>query len=87
MCKHYTSVFCPHDLFTNTKADLGVCGKVHDDMVREKYQKDASAVTREQFEDDFIRYARQILGEVDKRIVKGKQRLQTQFPEKVSSLL
>ncbi|XP_065558962.1 luc7-like protein 3 [Artemia franciscana] len=85
VCKHYTSVFCPHDLFTNTKADLGVCGKVHDDMVREKYQKDASAVTREQFEDDFIRYARQILGEVDKRIVKGKQRLQTQFPEKGSN--
>ena len=32
--KYYIVHFCPHDLFTNTKADLGTCGKIHDDALK-----------------------------------------------------
>lgn len=28
ICRHYLVKFCPHDLFTNTKSDLGLCEKV-----------------------------------------------------------
>ena len=28
VCRHYLVKFCPHDLFTNTKSDLGPCEKV-----------------------------------------------------------
>ena len=34
ICKYYIVQFCPHDLFTNTKADLGTCGKIHDDALK-----------------------------------------------------
>ncbi|KJE97199.1 hypothetical protein, variant [Capsaspora owczarzaki ATCC 30864] len=38
VCKHYLCGLCPHDLFPNTKMDLGKCAKVHDDKLREAYQ-------------------------------------------------
>ena len=34
ICKYYIVQFCPHDLFTNTKADLGACPKIHDDSLK-----------------------------------------------------
>ena len=37
VCKYYIVQFCPHDLFTNTKADLGACGKIHDDALKVRY--------------------------------------------------
>ena len=39
MCKFHLVQFCPHDLFTNTKADLGACPKIHDDEMRKKFQE------------------------------------------------
>ena len=45
VCKYYIVQFCPHDLFTNTKADLGACGKIHDDALKVWYHSiGASAV-------------------------------------------
>ena len=38
LCRLYIVDFCPHELFTNTKADLGPCGKVHDDAMRKMYE-------------------------------------------------
>ena len=36
VCKYALVEFCPHELFTNTRADLGACHKVHDvEMARE----------------------------------------------------
>ena len=37
VCKYYIVQFCPHDLFTNTKADLGTCGKIHDDALKVRW--------------------------------------------------
>ena len=39
VCKYYIVQFCPHDLFTNTKADLGACGKIHDDALKVRWLK------------------------------------------------
>ena len=36
ICKYYICGFCPHDLFINTKSDLGNCTKVHDDICKEE---------------------------------------------------
>ncbi len=36
VCKYYACAFCPHDLFTNTKSDLGPCDKVHDDNCKQQ---------------------------------------------------
>ena len=35
VCKWYICSFCPSELFTNTKSDLGPCNKLHDDYCRE----------------------------------------------------
>ncbi|KAI3631091.1 hypothetical protein MIR68_010581 [Amoeboaphelidium protococcarum] len=39
ICKHYLVAFCPHDMFINTKSDLGYCTKVHDERLRKEFQQ------------------------------------------------
>lgn len=66
--------FCPHDLFVNTRADLGQCAKVHDDEVKALYEK-SNSYKKQQYEDEFIRFCQSMLNEVERKIIKGKQRL------------
>ncbi|XP_046663310.1 luc7-like protein 3 isoform X1 [Homalodisca vitripennis] len=73
-CKFYMVKFCPHDLFVNTRADLGVCSKVHDDEVKALFEKSTS-YKKQAYEDEFIRFSQGMLNEVERKIVKGKQRL------------
>uniref|UniRef100_A0A1B6MU25 LUC7-like protein n=1 Tax=Graphocephala atropunctata TaxID=36148 RepID=A0A1B6MU25_9HEMI len=73
-CKFYMVKFCPHDLFVNTRADLGVCSKVHDDEVKALFDK-SSSYKKQAYEDEFIRFSQGMLNEVERKIVKGKQRL------------
>ncbi|XP_028548141.1 luc7-like protein 3 [Dendrobium catenatum] len=39
VCGPFMVRFCPHDLFVNTKSDLGLCPKIHDLKLKERYQK------------------------------------------------
>ncbi|GLH10633.1 hypothetical protein R5R35_009110 [Gryllus longicercus] len=73
-CKLYLVKFCPHDLFVNTRADLGACPKVHDDEVKALYEK-SNSYKKQQYEDEFIRFCQSMLNEVERKIIKGKQRL------------
>ncbi|PNF26933.1 Luc7-like protein 3 [Cryptotermes secundus] len=73
-CKLYLVKFCPHDLFVNTRADLGQCAKIHDDEAKSLYEKSHS-YKKQQYEDEFIRFCQSMLNEVERKIVKGKQRL------------
>ncbi len=55
-CKFFLVEFCPHDLFTNTKADLGPCGKVHDEAMKRMYEEDRNDSYRKtQCQDEFLR--------------------------------
>lgn len=74
-CKLYLVKFCPHDLFVNTRADLGACPKVHDDEAKDLFEKAPYSYRKQQYEDEFIRYCQSMLNEVERKIVKGKQRL------------
>ena len=38
VCHYYVCGFCPHELFVNTRADLGPCKKIHDEAIRKEYQ-------------------------------------------------
>lgn len=73
-CKYYMVKFCPHDLFVNTRADLGACSKVHDEEVRKQFQV-AKGHRKLQYQEDFLRFCVSMMNEVDRKIVKGKQRL------------
>lgn len=75
VCRYYMVRFCPHDLFHNTKADLGPCPNLHDEVVRQKYLNEAPPFTKTKFEDEFLKYCRSMLNEVERKIQKGEQRL------------
>jgi len=75
VCRYHLVRFCPHDLFHNTKADLGPCPNLHDEVVRTKYHAEAPPYTKTKFEDEFLKYCRSMLNEVERKIQKGEQRL------------
>ncbi|XP_068631679.1 luc7-like protein 3 isoform X2 [Battus philenor] len=75
-CKYFMVKFCPHDLFVNTRADLGACPKVHDDEVKELFEKADSSYKKAQYVEEFLRFCRHMISEVERKIQKGKQRLE-----------
>ena len=74
VCRYYLVQFCPHELFTNTKADLGPCNKIHDDDLKAKFQGD-SGPKKTQYVEDFLRFCQRMLQDLSTRIKKAKERL------------
>ncbi|XP_058835117.1 luc7-like protein 3 [Topomyia yanbarensis] len=74
-CTYFIVKFCPHDLFVNTRADLGQCGKLHDEEAKKLYENAKPSRKKMQYEDDFLRFCSNMINEVDRKIIKGKQRL------------
>ncbi|XP_017030763.1 luc7-like protein 3 [Drosophila kikkawai] len=75
-CQFYNVKFCPHDLFINTRADLGPCTRIHDEEARHLYEEARPSQRKRQYEDEFLRFCNVMLHDVDRKIQKGKQRLQ-----------
>lgn len=61
----------------NTRADLGQCPKLHDDEAKRLFDEapPRSAMRKRQYEDEFLRFCSNMINEVDRKIIKGKQRL------------
>ncbi|NP_001016304.1 luc7-like protein 3 [Xenopus tropicalis] len=74
VCKYYLCEFCPAELFTNTRSDLGPCEKIHDENLRKQYEK-SSRYMKCGYEKDFLRYLQSLLAEVERRIRRGHARL------------
>lgn len=74
VCKYYLCGICPHDLFVNTKADLGPCTKAHDDDLRKQYEE-SSRYGKCGYEDDYERFLRSLLNDVEKKIKRNQERL------------
>lgn len=75
VCPFYISHFCPHDLFTNTKADLGACANIHDDDLRSAYQQAEDSSKKQSCVDDFLRICQRMLSDVQSKIKRSKERL------------
>jgi len=75
VCRYYLVQFCPHELFTNTKADLGPCEKIHDDELKAKFNDEATASKRSLYLDDFLRFCQRMLQDLKSRISRAKERL------------
>ena len=75
VCRYYLVLFCPHDLFTNTKADMGPCGKIHDDDLKKKFHDDNESYKKGQYLDEFLRFCQKSLSDLQARIKKAKERL------------
>jgi len=75
VCRFYLVEFCPHELFTNTKADLGPCEKIHDEELKTKFKTEATGSKKGYYEDDFLRFCQRMLQDLNSRIKKAKERL------------
>ena len=74
MCKHFLCGYCPSELFTNTKADLGPCTDIHDEALRKDYQK-SDRFEKVGYEERWIDVLERIVSDVDKKIKRGHARL------------
>ncbi|KAJ3125209.1 Luc7-like protein 3 [Nowakowskiella sp. JEL0407] len=74
ICKHHLVSFCPHELFTNTKSDLGPCSNIHDDKLVEQY-RNSPDYGKLGYEQQFYSFLQNLVLQLDRTIRKGKERL------------
>ncbi|KAK3691461.1 splicing factor [Vermiconidia calcicola] len=70
VCRSHLAGSCPHDLFTNTKQDLGHCPKAHLPNLREEYQALPEEKKRElgfefDYKADIGKHVRECDGKID----------------------
>jgi hypothetical protein len=77
VCRSYLVGTCPHDLFTNTKQDIGVCPKVHNEPLKAEYEAaDAEQKRQWAFEYDYLRDMQKYIDECNRRIDTAQRRLE-----------
>jgi hypothetical protein len=77
VCKFFICGFCPNELFTNTKSDLGACTKSHDEYLKQMYHESPKK-NQYPYERDFIHYLERLIDDLDRRIKRGHDRLDVQ---------
>lgn len=75
VCKSYLVGTCPHDLFTNTKQDLGACPKVHSEPLQSEYLASADKA-KYGFEYDYMRDLLKYIDDCNRRIDAAQRRLE-----------
>ncbi|KAG6422346.1 hypothetical protein SASPL_118914 [Salvia splendens] len=84
VCGCYMVRFCPHDLFVNTRSDLGACQKIHDPKLKESFEmspRHDPFVPK--FEADLAQYCERLasfhhyyeVSDLDRRVRRGRERL------------
>lgn len=77
VCRSYIAGTCPHDLFTNTKQDLGPCPKVHAEGLKAEYEALSDSEKRRLgFEYDYMRDLQKYIDECNRRIDTAQRRLE-----------
>lgn len=76
-CRSYIVGTCPHDLFTNTKQDIGPCPKVHSENLKTEYEgMPERERQRMGFEYDYMRDVGKYIEECNRRIDSAQRRLE-----------
>ncbi|XP_072957923.1 uncharacterized protein [Typha angustifolia] len=76
VCGAFMVRFCPHDLFVNTKSDLGPCPKIHDLKLKESFEKSPrhdAYVPR--FEAELAQFCEKLVMDLDRKVRRGRDRL------------
>lgn len=82
VCKYYLLDFCPHDLFPNTKSDLGPCTKRHDEYFRDQFSKDSNKEQYQvKYEEMLMDFLEVLISEVDNKMKKSLERIEAPLPE------
>ncbi|RLN73931.1 hypothetical protein BBJ28_00004463 [Nothophytophthora sp. Chile5] len=76
VCKPWLCGLCPHDLFQNTKMNLGVCESLHLPEMRAAYERHVSATGSDLgYEQQLVRELTVLVADVEKKIARGQKRL------------
>jgi hypothetical protein len=75
VCRSFLVGTCPHDLFTNTKQDLGPCKKVHLESHKQEYLADKARGRDPGYEVDYMRDLSRYIDECNRRIDAAQRRL------------
>ncbi len=75
ICKWHLAGLCPHDLFTNTRVDIGPCDSVHDERALDEYRS-SGRYGKLGYEDALYRHLKGMLEDVERKIRKGHARLE-----------
>ncbi|KAK0708025.1 hypothetical protein B0H67DRAFT_589152 [Lasiosphaeris hirsuta] len=77
VCRSYLVGTCPHDLFTNTKQDLGPCSRVHSEALKAEYEALPDADKKKYgFDYDYMRDLQKYIDECNRRIDAAQRRLE-----------
>ncbi|KAK1759909.1 hypothetical protein QBC47DRAFT_373307 [Echria macrotheca] len=77
VCRSYLVGHCPHDLFTNTKQDLGPCSRVHSEALKAEYEALPEHERKKYgFEYDYMRDLQKYIDECNRRIEAAQRRLE-----------
>jgi len=77
VCRSYLAGTCPHDLFTNTKQDIGSCPKVHSEPLKAEYEAaDPEQRQKWSFEYDYMRDMQKYIDECNRKIDAAQRRLE-----------
>lgn len=89
VCKSYLCGLCPHDLFQNTKMDLGECPNLHLPQMRVQFERERLAQPDRDFgyEQELERDLVKFVSEVEKKIQRAQRRLEEQDGAKAPSLM
>ncbi|KDP22426.1 hypothetical protein JCGZ_26257 [Jatropha curcas] len=76
VCPYYMARFCPHDLFVNTKSDLGPCDRIHDAKLKESFEKSPRHDRYlSKFEAELAQRCEKLVMDLDRRVRRGRERL------------
>jgi hypothetical protein len=77
VCRSYLVGTCPHDLFTNTKQDIGPCPKHHVEGLKVEYDAaDTAQKEKWGFKFDYLRDMQKYVDECNRRIDQAQRRLE-----------
>eukprot|EP00842_Homolaphlyctis_polyrhiza_P001081 jgi/Hompol1/1974/HPOL_005034-RA len=81
VCKNFLVGFCPHEMFLNTKVDMGKCGYTcHEEQLRKEYQESPER-GRLGYEQKFYDLLHQLVLDIERSIARGRMRVETKGDE------
>lgn len=87
VCKNYLVDFCPYDLFTNTKSDMGACPQHHEERLRNDYRSlDEREKDRLGYDREFYESVKELVRDLDRRTRRNLDRLEMRGNEEVERM-
>lgn len=76
VCGCYLVRFCPHDLFVNTKSNLGPCSKIHDLKLKESFEKSSRHELHvPRLETELAEFCSRLVQDLDRKLRRGRERI------------